>query len=136
MDNNNYNENIWQQQPAPEQQPPKPNYDKPALVLGIVSAIFALVGSCMVCCAPVALVTGIIGIVFVFVTNKNGYPWNAVRIVALVLNVVAILGLILWFLYLILFMYSAAGQELINQYMNIYEEFLNDPSSFGGAYYN
>lgn len=133
---NNLNQDIWQQpvNPMPEQ-PKKPNYDVPALVLGIVSAIFAFVSSCFICCAPIPLVTGIIGIVFVFITNKNGYQWNAMRIVALILNIVAILGLILWFVYLIIFMNSPVGQAYIEEYMNIYNELMSDPS-LGGAYYN
>ena len=67
---NNLNQDIWQQpvNPMPEQ-PKKPNYDVPALVLGIVSAIFAFVSSCFICCAPIPLVTGIIGIVFVKIAD-------------------------------------------------------------------
>lgn len=144
MDNNNnnssgnYNQDIWQQQPTPTfepEQPKKPNYDTPALVLGIVSAVFALIGACTMCCAPIAIITSIIGIIFVIVTTKNGHPWNAMRIVALVLNIVSILGLVLWFLYIILFMNSAAGQTFMEEYMKMYEEIMNDPS-LGGAYYN
>ncbi len=132
---NNYNQDIWQQStpPTPEK-PKKPNYDTPALILGIVSVILALISSCILNCASLTFITGIIGIIFVFVTNKNGYPWNATRIVALILNIVAILGLILWFLCIILFMNSAAGQAFMEEFMDIYNEFMTD-SSFGGTYY-
>jgi len=133
---NNYNQNIWQQTPTPTPDAPnKPNYDTPALVLGIVSAVFALISSCVLCCAPIVFITGPIGIIFVIVTTKNGYDWNATRIVALVLNVVAILGLILLILYTILWINSAEGQQAMNEFWKFYNQFMSDPSSFGSPYY-
>ncbi len=137
MDNNNYNQDMWQQQPSPmftPEPPKKPNYDSSAFTLGIVSIIFALIGSCILYCTPIAIVTGIIGIIAVFTTVKNGYDWNATRVVALILNLVAILGVILLFLFIFLFMNSAAGQAFMDKYMELYNELLNDPS-FGGVYY-
>lgn len=133
---NNYNKDIWQQSAPPptQEQPQKPNYDNTSLILGFVSVILALVGSCLTCCVPLVFITGFIGIILVFVTNKNGYPWNAMRIAALILNIVSILGLILWLLCINLFINSAAGQAFIEEYMNIFNEFLADPS-FSGSYY-
>lgn len=131
--NNNFNQDIWQQQPDFYQEQEKPlgkNYDTTVLVLGIVSAIMAFLSSCLCCCAPIPIVTSIIGIVFAFVTTKNGHEWNVLRIIGLILNIVSILGLILYFVYIITFMYSPAGQQFINEYMNMYNEILNDYSNF------
>ena len=130
--NNDLNQDGWQQQPAfnTPQQPPKKNYDTPVLILGIVSAITAFLSACLCCCAPIPIVTAIIGIVFAFVTTKNGYEWNAMRIIGLILCIVALLGIILYFVYIIVFMNSPAGQAYIEEYMKMYEEIFSDYSEF------
>lgn len=130
--NNDFNQDAWQQQPTynTPQQPLGKNYDTPVLILGIVSAIMALLSSCICCCAPIPIVTAIIGIVFAFVTTKNGHEWNAMRIIGLILCIVSLLGLILYFVYIIVFMYSPAGQAYINEYMKIYEDIMNSYSDF------
>ena len=95
---NNMNQDIWQQPDSQfTQTPPKKNYDTAVLVLGIVSAVLALISSCIICCSPIPFVTAILAIVFAIITTRNGYDWNAMRIVGLVLGIVAILGLALWF---------------------------------------
>ena len=130
--NNDLNQDNWQQQPVYDapQPPLGKNYDTPVLILGIVSAITALLSACICCCAPIPIVTAIIGIVFAIVTTKNGHAWNAMRIIGLILCIVAMLGLILYFVYIIVFMYSPAGQAYINEYMNIYEDIFSDYSDF------
>ncbi|MBQ9766239.1 MAG: hypothetical protein IJW18_08585 [Lachnospiraceae bacterium] len=133
MDNKpDYNQDIWQEYtpPAPEKKP-LPNYDKAALILGIVSAVFALASSCIPCCCFIPLVTGILSIVFVFITHKHKYPWNASRAVALVLSLVSILALILWYVFIVLFMNSPAGEEYMSIFMEEYAKALES----AGPYY-
>lgn len=135
MDNNfnsDFNQDGWQQQPIynTPQQPLGKNYDTPILILGIVSAITALLSSCLCCCAPIPVVTSIIGIVFTFITTKNGHEWNAVRIIGLILCIVSLLGLALYFVYIIIFMYSPAGQQYINECIDMYNEIFSQYSDF------
>lgn len=135
MDNNfnsDFNQDGWQQQPIynTPQQPLGKNYDTPILILGIVSAITALLSSCLCCCAPIPVVTSIIGIVFTFITTKNGHEWNAVRIIGLILCIVSLLGLALYFIYIIIFMYSPTGQQYINECIDMYNEIFSQYSDF------
>jgi len=135
MDNNSsndFNQDVWQQQPVYDtpQQPLGKNHDTTVLVLGIVSAIMALLSSCICCCVPVPIVTAIIGIVFAIITTKNGHEWNAVRIIGLILCIVSILGLILYFVYIIAFMYSPTGQQMMSEYMKMYEDIMNGYTDF------
>ena len=132
MDNNFNNEN-WQEQPTYYSEPEKPlgkNYDTTVLILGIVSAITAFLTSCICCCVPIPIVTSIIGIVFAFVTAKNGHEWNAMRIIGLVLCIVSLLGLILYFVYVFAFMFSSTGQQIMSDYMDIYNEIMSEYSEF------
>ena len=131
--NNDFNQDVWQQQPiydTPQQQPLGKNHDTAVLVLGIVSAIMALISSCICCCIPVPIVTAIIGIVFAIITTKNGHAWNAMRIIGLILCIVSILGLILYFVYIIAFMYSPTGQQMMSEYMKMYEDIMNGYTDF------
>lgn len=133
---NNMNQDIWQQPDSQfTQTPPKKNYDTAVLVLGIVSAVLALISSCIICCSPIPFVTAILAIVFAIITTRNGYDWNAMRIVGLVLGIVAILGLALWFIYLIVFMNSEAGQEYITRYLEMYSEMFGEDFSDFSTYY-
>lgn len=130
--NNDFNQDGWQTQPTynTPQQPLGKNYDTPILVLGIVSALTALLTSCLCCCAPIPIITSIIGIVFTFITTKNGHEWTTMRIIGLILCIVSLLGLLLYFIYIIVLMYSPAGQQYMNEFMDMYNELFSQYSDF------
>ena len=130
--NNHCNQDVWQQQPIYDtpQQPLGKNYDTAVLVLGIVSIATVIITLFSCCCAPISIVTAIIGIIFAIITAKNGYPWNAMRIIGLVLCIVSILSILLFVIFIMYFIYSPAGQQAISEFMKMYEEALTGYSDF------
>lgn len=124
--------NMYNQSPEYPNDTPTPNsLSKASMYLGFVSIIFAVIGFSFTCCFPIILITSLLGILFGFFSRQRGNHFSTQAIVGLSCNTVALIFLIILSVYIQILMNSAAGQQLVTEfmiefrkYMEAYEEFM------------
>lgn len=123
MDYNNYNNYT-----SPE--PPKNSFAKTSMILGIIALVTGVISAVLPCCAPIPLISALLGIIFGFVSRKPGEAFAPQAIIGIICNAVAIVFIILAAIFLIAFMNSAAGQEMVAEYMKYYQEIMEGYDAF------
>ena len=108
----------------------KNGYATTSLVLGIVTLISGLISLCFFMCAPIPIITGILSIVFGFLSRQPGERISSKAIVGIVFSIVTLVLLILMVIFILTFINSPEGKMFIEEFLMEYEDIYKTYSEF------
>lgn len=126
----NYNNETGQHPTNTQNSQKKNNYATTSLILGIVTLVVGLVSMCFLMCAPIPVITGILSIVFGFLSRQPGERISAKAVVGIVFSIVTLVLLILMVIFIITFLNSPEGQAFIQEFMLEYQDMYKTYSDF------
>lgn len=108
------------------------SFAKASRILGFVAIAFTFGTVIMPYFALIALMTGMLGIVFGFVSRSQTGKMQNPAIVGVVCSIVALCFLLIVAIFFIVFMNTAGGQELMREVIQMYQDTMNAYNEFYG----